>query len=300
MAHNRTSGVAHFRADDDESCLKMVRELLEFLPDNSAEKPASIPCTDDINRCDEKLIDIIPEQANKSYNVMDIIKRVIDNGEFFEIHKYFATNMIIGFARFNGHAVGIVANQPRMMAGCLDINASDKSARFIRFCDAFNIPLVTFVDVPGFLPGVGQEFGGIIRHGAKMLYAYSEATVPKITVVLRKAYGGAEQAMCSRDLGADQVIAWPSAEVAVMGAEGAANIIFRDVIKNAENPAEMRTKMIAEYRDKFSNPYIAAAEGLVDQVIDPRQTRPQVIKALEMCFSKTRSRLPRKHGNFPV
>jgi len=232
--------------------------------------------------------------------MMDIIKRVVDNGEFFEIQKYYAQNIIIGFSRLNGYSVGIVANQPRILAGCLDINASDKAARFIRFCDAFNIPLITIEDVPGFLPGISQEFGGIIRHGAKMLYAYSEAVVPKITLVVKKAYGGAEQAMCSRDLGADQVIAWPTAEVAVMGAEGAANIIFRGEIEKADNPEEMRKLKIEEYRDKFSNPYVAAAEGLVDRVIDPRLSRPQLIQSLEMCLTKERTRLPRKHGCIPL
>ncbi|NPV27346.1 MAG: methylmalonyl-CoA carboxyltransferase [Firmicutes bacterium] len=300
MTHNQTSGVAHFMADDDESCLQLVRKLLEFLPANNTEAPPRVMCTDDPDRIDETLTDILPESPTRAYNMLNIITRVVDNGEFFQVQQYYAQNILIGFARLNGHTVGIVANQPRVLAGCLDIDASDKASRFIRFCDAFNIPLITFVDVPGFLPGISQEFGGIIRHGAKMLYAYSEAVVPKITLVIRKAYGGAYQAMCSRDLGADQVIAWPTAEIAVMGAEGAANIIFRDVIEKAENPQEMRQQKIEEYRDKFSNPYIAAAEGFVDRVIDPRLTRPQLIQALEMCLTKQRTRPPRKHGNFPV
>lgn len=300
MTHNQTSGVAHFMADDDESCLIQVRKLLEFLPDNNTMTPARVGCTDDPNRTDESLLDLLPDSPNKSYNMLDLIAKVVDNGEFFQIQKFYAPNILIGFARLNGHTVGIVANQPRVLAGCLDINASDKSARFIRFCDAFNIPLVTFVDVPGFLPGISQEFGGIIRHGAKMLYAYSEAVVPKITLIIRKAYGGAYQAMCGYDMGADQVIAWPTAEVAVMGADGAANIIFRGDIEKAEDPQEMRKQKIEEYREKFANPYVAAAEGFVNRVIDPRVTRPQLIQALEMCLSKDRSRLPRKHGIFPV
>ena len=295
MTHNKISGVAHFIADDDVACLEQVRKLLSFLPSNNTELSPRIECTDDPNRTDEKLLTILPDSPTRAYNMMDIIKRTVDNGEFFEIHKYYATNIIIGFARLNGRAVGIVANQPRMMAGCLDINASDKSARFIRFCDAFNIPLITFEDVPGFLPGISQEYGGIIRHGAKMLYAYSEAVVPKITLIVKKGYGGSQQAMCSRDLGADQVIAWPTAEVAVMGAEGAANIIFR-----GETDKEVRQQKIQEYKDKFENPYIAAAEGLVDRVIDPRETRPQLIQALEMCLTKGRRRLPRKHGCIPL
>lgn len=300
MTHNKTSGVAHFIADDDVSCLQQVRQLLSYLPANNQEAPPRVECTDDPNRVDEKLLTVLPASPTRAYNMMDIIKRVVDNGEFFEIQKYYAQNIIIGFSRLNGYSVGIVANQPRILAGCLDINASDKAARFIRFCDAFNIPLITIEDVPGFLPGISQEFGGIIRHGAKMLYAYSEAVVPKITLVVKKAYGGAEQAMCSRDLGADQVIAWPTAEVAVMGAEGAANIIFRGEIEKADNPEEMRKLKIEEYRDKFSNPYVAAAEGLVDRVIDPRLSRPQLIQSLEMCLTKERTRLPRKHGCIPL
>lgn len=300
FTHNKISGVAHFMADDDEKCIKDIRRLLEYLPSNYTQTPPRVECHDDPNRLSDDLIDILPEQTNKSYNILDIISRVVDNGEFFEVQKHFAKNIVVGFARLNGHSIGIVANQPKFMAGCLDINASDKAARFIRFCDAFNIPLITFVDVPGFLPGVSQELNGIIRHGAKMLYAYSEATVPKITLVIRKAYGGSFLAMCSRDLGADQVICWPTAEIAVMGAEGAANIIFSKEIAQAENPEEMRNKKIEEYRSKLYNPYIAAGEGSVDQVIDPKFTRPSLINALEICLTKEKTIPDHKHGNLPV
>jgi acetyl-CoA carboxylase carboxyltransferase component len=230
----------------------------------------------------------------------DVIRYIVDEGDFFESHLYFATNMLTGFARLNGQSIGIIANQPKVLAGCLDIDASDKAARFIRFCDAFNIPILTLVDVPGFLPGTAQEFGGIIRHGAKLLYAYSEATVPKITLIVRKSYGGAYLAMCSRDLGADQVIAWPTAEIAVMGSQGAANIIFRKEITQAEDPEKVRQEKIDEFQQKFSNPYEAAKRGYVDMVIDPRETRPRLITTFEMLSTKRESRPAKKHGNFPV
>jgi acetyl-CoA carboxylase carboxyltransferase component len=257
--------------------------------------------TDDApGRMDEDLNTIIPDNSYMAYDMAALIKKVVDNGEFFQTMPYFAQNILTGYARINGRVIGIIANQPRYMAGSLDINASDKAARHIRFCDAFNIPIVNFVDVPGFLPGTNQEFGGIIRHGAKMLYAYSEATVPKVTIVTRKAYGGAYLAMCSRDLGADQVIAWPTAEIAVMGAEGAAKIIFRKEIEAAENPQEKRAEKIAEYRDRFATPYVAAEHGFVDQVIEPKETRPCLIKALDMLETKNESRQDRKHGNIPL
>lgn len=242
----------------------------------------------------------MPVDPNKPYDMKEIIKMVVDEGDFFEVQPLYAQNMITGFARLSGHSVGILANQPRALAGCLDINASDKAARFIRFCDAFNIPLITFTDTPGYLPGVAQEHGGIIRHGAKLLYAYSEATVPKITVITRKAYGGAYIAMCSRHLGADQVFAWPTAEIAVMGPEGAANIIFRKEIEESSDPIATRNEKIEEYRDKFANPYQAAARGYVDDVIEPSATRVKLISALEMLMSKRETRPAKKHGNIPV
>jgi acetyl-CoA carboxylase carboxyltransferase component len=243
---------------------------------------------------------IVPDNPNKPYDVKDIITAVIDDGDFFEVQPYYAQNMVVGFARMNGKTVGIVANQPKIMAGSLDINASDKAARFVRFCDAFNIPLITFTDVPGYLPGVGQEHGGVIRHGAKLLYAYSEATVPKINVILRKAYGGAYIAMSSRHLGADMVFAWPTAEIAVMGPDGAANIIFRKEIEASDNPMETREQKIEEYRSQFANPYKAAARGYVDDIIVPEETRPRLIAALEMLAGKREERPAKKHGNFPV
>ncbi|MBP2650460.1 MAG: pccB [Firmicutes bacterium] len=292
MTHNATSGVAHFAADSDEDCMEQVRYLLSFLPGNNMEEPPLVNMGDDANRREVSLNSLLPDNPNQPYNMKDLIKVIVDNGEFYEAGAYYAANIITGFARFNGRTVGIIANQPAIMAGCLDINASDKSARFIRFCDAFNLPLLNLVDVPGFLPGTGQEYGGIIRHGAKMLYAYSEATVPKITVIIRKAYGGSYLAMCSKDLGADQVLAWPSAEIAVMGPAGAANIIFR-----GDTEAEVKT---AKYVEEFATPYKAAERGFVDQVIEPAQTRPRIITALNMLASKRESGLAKKHGNIPL
>lgn len=300
LTHNTISGVAHFFAENDEAALTAVRRLLGFLPSNNLEEPPLVDGGDPLNRVDEALLTIIPDDPNKPYDVRNVIRSVVDNGDFMEVHEGYATNAVVGFARLGGRSVGMVANQPRVMAGCIDINASDKISRFVRFCDAFNIPVVTWVDTPGYLPGTNQEYGGVIRHGAKILYAYSEATVPKVTVILRKAYGGAYLAMCAKALGADQVIAWPQAEIAVMGPDGAANIIFKDEIAKAENPVEMRKAKIAEYRDKFANPYVAAARGYVDAVIDPRETRPRIISALEMLNSKRESRPPKKHGNIPV
>ncbi|MDP2945669.1 MAG: carboxyl transferase domain-containing protein [Atribacterota bacterium] len=300
MTHNRKSGVAHFAAENEEEVYQMVRELISYLPSNNLETPPLAECKDDPNRMEEALLNIVPTDPNKPYEMRDVIRHIIDEGDFFESHAYFATNMLTGFARLNGQSIGIIANQPKVLAGCLDIDASDKAARFIRFCDAFNIPILTLVDVPGFLPGTAQEFGGIIRHGAKLLYAYSEATVPKVTLIVRKSYGGAYLAMCSRDLRADQVIAWPTAEIAVMGSQGAANIIFRKEIAKADDPEKVRQEKIDEFQLKFSNPYEAAKRGYVDMVIDPRETRPRLITTFEMLSTKRESRPTKKHGNFPV
>jgi methylmalonyl-CoA decarboxylase alpha subunit len=292
MTHNSTSGVAHFAAENDEDCMSQVRYLLGFLPANNLDEAPIVDTGDNPGRMDPGLNTLLPDNPNQPYNMKDIIKSIVDNGEFYEVHQHYAQNIITCFARFDGQSVGIIANQPSVMAGCLDINASDKSARFIRFCDAFNIPLVNLVDVPGFLPGTDQEYGGIIRHGAKMLYAYSEATVPKITVITRKAYGGSYLAMCSQDLGADQVLAWPSSEIAVMGPAGAANIIFR-----GDPEAEAKT---AKYVEEFATPYKAAERGFVDQVIEPSETRPRVITALNMLATKRENRPAKKHGNIPL
>jgi methylmalonyl-CoA decarboxylase alpha subunit len=300
QTHNRTSGVAHFMAASEDECFAQVRTLLSYLPSNNLEAPPRRASADPLTRADLSLRDVVPAESNRGYDMRDVITRVVDEGVFFETQSLYAPNMLTGFARLNGYSIGIIANQPRVLAGCLDINASDKAARFIRFCDAFNIPVVNFVDVPGFLPGTNQEYGGIIRHGAKMLYAYSEATVPKITLIVRKAYGGAYLAMCSRDLGADQVFAWPGAEIAVMGPEGAANIIFRKDIEAASDPQAMREEKITEYRERFANPYIAAARGYLDDVIDPAETRSRLGCALEMLTSKRETRPAKKHGNIPV
>ncbi|WP_258360380.1 acyl-CoA carboxylase subunit beta [Moorella sulfitireducens] len=300
LAHNQTSGVAHFAADNEEHCLQLIRILLSYLPGNNMDDPPVIDSGDDPGRAEEGLLYIIPDNSNKAFNMLDVINLVMDRGTVFEVQALYAPNIITALARLNGRVVGIIANQPAVMAGCLDINCSDKAARFIRFCDAFNIPIVNFVDVPGFLPGTNQEYGGIIRHGAKMLHAYSEATVPKLTVIVRKAYGGAYLAMCSRDLGADQVFAWPGAEIAVMGPDGAANIIFRKEIETAADPRATRAEKIAEYRRLFANPYVAAQRGYIDAVIDPRQTRPQLVQALELLSTKRENRPAKKHGNIPL
>ena len=292
MTHNTRSGVAHFAAENEEDCIKQIRYLLSFLPSNNMEDPPIVDTEDDPDRMDESLNTVIPDNPNAPYDMKDIIRAIVDNGEFYEVHEHFATNIITCFARFDGRSVGIIANQPAVMAGCLDVDASDKSARFIRFCDAFNIPLVNLVDVPGFLPGVDQEYSGIIRHGAKMLYAYSEATVPKVTVITRKAYGGSYIAMCCRELGADQVMAWPSAEIAVMGPAGAANIIFRK-----DPDKEQKT---AEYVDEFATPYKAAERGYADMVIEPCETRPYIITALNALASKREVAPSKKHGNIPL
>lgn len=292
MSHNSVSGVAHFAAENDADCMEKVRTLLGFLPSNNMEESPLVDTCDSPDRMDEGLRTVIPENPNMPYSMKEIIRMIVDREEFFEVAEHFAQNIIIGFARFDGSTVGIIANQPAVMAGCLDVNASNKSARFIRFCDAFNIPLVNLVDVPGFLPGTDQEFGGIIRHGAKMLYAYSEATVPKVTVITRKAYGGSYLAMCSQDMGADQVLAWPSAEIAVMGPAGAANIIFR-----GDPESEAKT---AKYVEDFATPYKAAERGFVDMVIEPQETRPRIITALNMLASKREARPAKKHGNIPL
>lgn len=292
MTHNQTSGVAQFAAENDEDCLKQVRYLLSFLPSNNMEETPLMETGDDANRVDPGLNTLLPDNSNAPYDMKDVIRSIADNGEFYEVAEYFAQNIITCFARFDGRSVGIIANQPRVMAGCLDVNASDKSARFIRLCDAFNIPLLNLVDVPGFLPGVTQEYGGIIRHGAKMLYAYSEATVPKITVITRKAYGGSYLAMCSKDLGADQVLAWPTAEIAVMGPAGAANIIFK-------GDKDVKEKTDA-YVQEFATPYKAAERGFVDRVIEPSETRPSIISALYMLETKRESRPAKRHGNIPL
>ena len=282
MTHNSKSGVAHFVASNDEDCIAQIRRLLSFLPSNNMETAPVFETSDDINKIIPELDTIIPDNPNKPYDMKDIISLIVDDADFYEYQQYFAQNIITCFARINGTTVGIIANQPKVLAGCLDINASDKSSRFIRTCDAFNIPLLNIIDVPGFLPGTNQEYGGIIRHGAKMLYAYSEATVPKVSLIVRKAYGGSYLAMCSKDLGADMVIAWPSAEIAVMGPKGAANIIFRKDISNADNPAEMRQKKIDEYTAEFATPYKAAERGFVDDVIEPSATRPRLVDAFNM------------------
>jgi len=292
MTHNTTSGVAHFAAENEKDCIQQIRHLMSFLPSNNLEGAPVMTSTDDANRMDESLNTLLPDNPNQPYNMKDIITSIVDNGEYYEVQPFFAQNIVTAFARFDGQSVGIIANQPSVMAGCLDVNASDKSARFIRFCDAFNIPLLNLVDVPGFLPGVSQEYGGIIRHGAKMLYAYSEATVPKVTVITRKAYGGSYLAMCSQDLGADQVMAWPTAEIAVMGPAGAANIIFR-------GDPEVSTKT-EQYIAEFATPYKAAERGFVDQVIIPSETRPRIITALAMLASKREQRPTKKHGNIPL
>lgn len=298
--HNSTSGVAHFISSSDEACIEDIKRLLSFLPSNNMETSPIYETEDDLNRIEEKLNEIVPENPNKPYDMKEVITTIADDGDFYEVQPLFAQNLIIGFIRVNGQSIGVIANQPKIMAGCLDIDASDKAARFIRTCDAFNIPLLNLVDVPGFLPGTTQEYGGIIRHGAKMLFAYSEATVPKVTLITRKAYGGAYIGMCNKELGADLVLAWPSAEVAVMGPDGAANIIFKNDIKNAGDPVATRAEKIEEYREKFANPYVAAAKGYVDDVIEPASTRPVLASAFEMLVSKRETKPAKKHGNIPL
>ena len=298
--HAEKSGVCHVAADSEADTLYLIRKLLSYLPQNNLEDPPFVETGDDPLRMEDDLNTLVPDDPGKPYDIKDAIRMIVDNGEFFEIHENYAMNIVVGFARLGGHAIGIVANQPAVLAGVLDINASEKAARFIRFCDAFNIPILTFEDVPGFLPGTVQEHGGIIRSGAKLLYAYCEATVPKLTVITRKAYGGAYDVMSSKHIRGDFNVAWPSAEIAVMGPDGAVNIIFRRELAEAEDPAARKAELVAEYREKFANPYTAAERGYVDDVIEPRETRPRLINALEMLSNKRDSNPPKKHGNIPL
>jgi propionyl-CoA carboxylase beta chain len=300
VTHNSVSGVGHFIAPDDGECLRMIRELLTYLPQNNREDPPRRPATDPAGREDPQLDVIVPAESNQPYDIKDVILRVVDDGEFFEVQEHFARNIVCGFARMDGRPVGIVANQPAYLAGCLDINSSDKGARFVRFCDCFNVPIVTFEDVPGFLPGTEQEYGGIIRHGAKLLFAYAEATVPKITVITRKAYGGAYCVMGSKQIRTDINFAWPTAEIAVMGPEGAVNIVYRREIAAAADPDAVRREKIADFRERFANPFVAAERGFIDAVIAPRETRPRVIRALRMLETKVDTMPRKKHGNIPL
>lgn len=300
MTHNSISGVAHFIGKDDADTLAQVRDLLSYLPSNNLETAPVYATGDDSNRLIPEFNDIIPENANKAYDIYDVIKKLADNGVFYDVMPHYAKNIVTCFIRMDGNTIGVIANQPKFAAGCLDINASDKAARFIRRCDAFNIPLLTIEDVPGFLPGTDQEYGGIIRHGAKILYAYCEATVPKITMILRKAYGGAYIGMCNKELGADLVLAWPSAQIAVMGAEGAANIVFKNDIKKAADPIAKRQEKVAEYEEKFNNPYRAAEMGYVDDIIEPATARQRIISGFDMLASKRLSLPAKKHGNIPL
>ncbi len=298
--HSTKSGVAHFSAPDEETCLEDVRYLLSFLPENNLETPPYYKPTDSPERMEEALASLVPDSPRQPYDIREAVGMVVDDGEFYEVQEGWAQNLVVGFARLDGHAIGVVGNQPMVLAGTLDINASIKGARFVRFCDAFNIPLLTFVDVPGFMPGTDQEWGGIIRHGAKLLYAFSEATVPKMTVITRKAYGGAYDVMCSKHIGADVNVSWPTGEIAVMGAPAAVGIIFRRQISEAENPEAEREALIENYEEQFNNPMVAAEMGYLDDVIDPRETRPYLIKALQMVRSKRPERPQRKHGNIPL
>ncbi len=300
MTHSQKSGVSHFACESDQDAIEQIKRLLSYLPANNMEDPPRVDTGDDPRRTAAALNTIIPDNPNQAYDIQDVIRAIVDNGEFFEPHQFFAPNILVCFARMNGRTIGIIANQPNNMAGCLDINASDKATRFIRFCDAFNIPMLTIADVPGYLPGSQQEWNGIIRHGAKLLWCYSEATVPKLLLVTRKDYGGSYLAMCSKDLGADMAFAWPTAEIAVMGAEGAANIIHRRDIKEAADPVAKRKEKIEEYKALFSNPYCAASRGYIDAVIEPSETRPRLIEALEVLCTKRELRPPKKHGNIPM
>ncbi len=300
MTHNAKSGVAHFAADSDEHALRLTRELLSFIPSNNMDDPPFVPTTDPIDRADAALNSVVPEHSNQPYDIRDIIKPVVDDGYFFEVQEHYAPNIVIGFTRLGGHAVGIVANQPAFLAGVLDIDAAVKAARFVRFCDCFNIPLITFEDVPGFLPGVNQEHLGIIRHGAKLLYAFAEATVPKITVITRKAYGGAYCVMASKHIRTDINFAYPTAEIAVMGAEGAVGVLYRKELADTTNPEENRQRIVSEFSEKFANPYIAAERGFIDEVIEPALTRPKLIRALSLLRNKRDTNPPKKHGNIPL
>jgi len=300
MVHNEKSGVAHFAVDSELECVELIKKLLTFIPQNNLEDPPSIESTDDVNRMDKDLDKIIPDSPNKPYDMHEVIKKVIDNDDFLEVHKYYARNLIVGFARFNGKSVGIVANQPAVLAGVLDIDSAMKGARFVRFCDCFNIPIVTFVDVPGFLPGTAQEWGGVIKNGAKLLYAFCEATVPRVTVITRKAYGGAYCVMSSKHTRTDINFAWPSAEIAVMGPDGAVKILYRKEIREAKNPETLEKQLVNEYTDKFANPFVTASKGYIDAIIRPSETRPRIIEALEMIENKRDTNPSKKHGNIPL
>jgi len=300
MTHNATSGVAHFAVDDDRECLALIRDLLSFLPSNNVDDPPRLAPADDPDRVVEALDSLVPESPNQPYDMLDLLHLVVDDGYFLEVHQHYARNIVVGFARIDGRPVGIVANQPAVLAGTLDINASVKGARFVRFCDAFNIPLVTFEDVPGFLPGTVQEYGGIIRHGAKLLYAYAEATVPKVTVITRKAYGGAYCVMASKHIRTDFNYAWPTAELAVMGPEGAVNILYKRELEAAADAIAARAEKVSEFRSKFANPYVAASRGFIDEVIRPRDTRRKLIAALRNLENKRDRNPPKKHGNIPL
>jgi len=300
MAHNALSGVAHFAAENEEDCLRIVREIHSFIPPNNLEDPPRQRCNDPINREDERLNSIVPKESNIPYDIRDIVHPIVDDGYFFEVQEHFAKNIVIGFARLDGRSIGIVANQPAFLAGVLDIDASDKAARFVRFCDCFNIPLITFEDVPGFLPGVNQEHGGIIRHGAKLLFAFAEATVPKITVITRKSYGGAYCVMASKHIRTDINFAYPTAEIAVMGAQGAVEILYRRELLQSKDQQATRNKLIEDYNEKFASPYVAAERGFIDEVIEPKHTRRKLIRALELIDTKRDSNPPKKHGNIPL
>jgi propionyl-CoA carboxylase beta chain len=300
MTHNATSGVAHFAVDDDRECIALLRELLSFLPSNNLDDAPKASTSDSPDREDDALDRIVPRAPNQPYDMLDVIHSIVDDNNFLEVHRYYAKNLIVGFARLDGRSVGIVANQPAVLAGTLDIDASVKGARFVRFCDAFNIPLVTFEDVPGFLPGTVQEYGGIIKHGAKLLFAFAEATVPKVTVITRKAYGGAYCVMASKHIRTDFNYAWLTAELAVMGPEGAVNILYKRELDSAPDPAAVRAEKVAEFREKFANPYIAAGRGFLDEVIHPRETRRKLITALKNLSTKRLKNPPKKHGNIPL
>jgi acetyl-CoA carboxylase carboxyltransferase component len=298
--HGSVSGVCHYVADNEADTLYLIRKLLSYIPQNNMEDPPYVPTTDDPLRTEMALDTIVPDNANKPYDMKEVIRLIVDEGDFFEIHEQYAMNVVVGFARLGGHSVGVIANQPAVLAGVLDIDASEKAARFIRFCDSFNVPLITFEDVPGFLPGVKQEHGGIIRSGAKLLYAYCEATVPKLTVITRKAYGGAYDVMSSKHIRGDLNLAWPTAEIAVMGPEGAVSIIFRKELAEAADPAARKAELVREYREKFANPYVAASRGYIDDVIEPHETRARLINGLEMLHNKRDSNPQKKHGNIPL
>ncbi len=300
MVHNEKSGVAHFAVDSEIECVELIKRLLSFIPQNNLEDPPCIETDDDVNRMDKELDKIIPDSPIKPYDMHEVIEKVVDSSNFLEVHKHYATNLIVGFARFNGKSVGIVANQPAVLAGVLDIDSAIKGARFVRFCDCFNLPIVTFVDVPGFLPGTAQEWGGVIKNGAKLLYAFCEATVPRVTVITRKAYGGAYCVMSSKHTRADINFAWPSAEIAVMGPDGAVKILYRKELKEAKDPKTLEKKLIDEYAEKFANPFVTASKGYIDAIIKPSETRPRIIEALEMIENKRDTNPPRKHGNIPL